>query len=312
MPGALEGLRVVDLTTGLAGPMATMTLSDHGADVVKVEPARGDPQRGVRGLGRHQPREAQRGARPRRRRRPRAAPRARRHRRRARRELRARVPRGARARLRHGSRRPPGARSTARSPATRATPTPPTVPPSTCSCRRARACSTSSPASATARSSCTRRCRASPRRTSRSKASSPRCTPASSPGAGSGWRRRSTRACSRSPRSCGRTSSTGCEPWFEIGFEPRPSIYECADGLWVHSMHFAGGRGKDRSIVWGSWASTRPSSSGTRPGVQAFEDDGPRGDRAHEAPGPARPVLGQRDPDRAGAARATRRSRTSR
>ena len=40
------------------------------------------------------------------------------------------------------------------------------------------------------------------------------------------------------------------EPWFEIGFEPRPSIYECADGLWVHSMHFAGGRGKDRSIVW--------------------------------------------------------------
>ena len=45
MPGALEGLRVVDLTTGLAGPLATMTLGDHGADVVKVEPPGGDPHR---------------------------------------------------------------------------------------------------------------------------------------------------------------------------------------------------------------------------------------------------------------------------
>ena len=45
MPGALEDLRIVDLTTGLAGPLATMTLSDHGADVIKVEPPRGDPQR---------------------------------------------------------------------------------------------------------------------------------------------------------------------------------------------------------------------------------------------------------------------------
>ena len=45
MPGALEDLRIVDLTTGLAGPLATMVLSDHGAEVVKVEPPRGDPQR---------------------------------------------------------------------------------------------------------------------------------------------------------------------------------------------------------------------------------------------------------------------------
>ena len=45
MPGALEGLRIVDLTTGLAGPIATMMLGDHGADVVKVEPPGGDPQR---------------------------------------------------------------------------------------------------------------------------------------------------------------------------------------------------------------------------------------------------------------------------
>src|SRR4029079_19439374 len=40
------------------------------------------------------------------------------------------------------------------------------------------------------------------------------------------------------------------EPWFEIGFELRPSIYECADGLCVHSMRLAGGRGKDRSVIW--------------------------------------------------------------
>jgi crotonobetainyl-CoA:carnitine CoA-transferase CaiB-like acyl-CoA transferase len=49
MPGALDGLRVIDLTTGLAGPLATMTLSDHGAEVVKVEPARGDPNRSYAG-----------------------------------------------------------------------------------------------------------------------------------------------------------------------------------------------------------------------------------------------------------------------
>ncbi len=40
------------------------------------------------------------------------------------------------------------------------------------------------------------------------------------------------------------------EPWVEIAREPQPSIYECADGLWVHSMHMAGGRGKDRSMMW--------------------------------------------------------------
>lgn len=38
----LEGLRVVDLSGGMAGPLTTMLLSDHGADVVKVEPPGGD------------------------------------------------------------------------------------------------------------------------------------------------------------------------------------------------------------------------------------------------------------------------------
>lgn len=42
VPLPLSGIRVVDLTSMLSGPFATMILADMGADVVKVEPPTGD------------------------------------------------------------------------------------------------------------------------------------------------------------------------------------------------------------------------------------------------------------------------------
>ena len=44
-PGACAGIEVLDFSTVISGPMCTMILGDLGADVIKVEPPRGDSTR---------------------------------------------------------------------------------------------------------------------------------------------------------------------------------------------------------------------------------------------------------------------------
>lgn len=47
MPGPFDGVRILDLTTVISGPLATMILGDQGADVIKVEAPNGDYSRHV-------------------------------------------------------------------------------------------------------------------------------------------------------------------------------------------------------------------------------------------------------------------------
>jgi crotonobetainyl-CoA:carnitine CoA-transferase CaiB-like acyl-CoA transferase len=47
MAGALDHLLVLDLTSHLSGPYCAMLLADHGAEVIKIEPPKGDSARGM-------------------------------------------------------------------------------------------------------------------------------------------------------------------------------------------------------------------------------------------------------------------------
>src|SRR5712691_6357736 len=48
--GILDGIRIIDMSTGIAGPVATMLLAEVGADVVKVEPPTPGPDRELPGF----------------------------------------------------------------------------------------------------------------------------------------------------------------------------------------------------------------------------------------------------------------------
>ena len=54
MAGAMSGVRILDLTSMVAGPVATMMLADQGAEVIKIEPLHGELMRhfggGTRGM----------------------------------------------------------------------------------------------------------------------------------------------------------------------------------------------------------------------------------------------------------------------
>src|ERR1700712_4683392 len=49
--GPLSGMRVLDFSIAMAGPLAAMRLGDLGADVIKIEPVTGEWHRQVAGGG---------------------------------------------------------------------------------------------------------------------------------------------------------------------------------------------------------------------------------------------------------------------
>ena len=211
--GILDGIRIVDLSDGIAGPVATLMLAEAGADVVAVEPPGGAANRATTGFhtwmrskrsvvldldaGRR-PRRARPPARRRRRRRAQPRTDARPRARARRRVVGDAVPAADRV-VGAGVAHEPRRRRPARRRAARRW--------------RASGCSTSSRASATDRSSSAARSRAGARRTSRRSASSPGSSPASAPATPGPRTRRWPRARWCRWRCTGAGSSTRRRRW---------------------------------------------------------------------------------------------------
>src|SRR5215470_10977408 len=50
MASAFDGIQIVELAQGVAGPYTGMLLAEQGAEVIKVEPPQGDKARGTPGF----------------------------------------------------------------------------------------------------------------------------------------------------------------------------------------------------------------------------------------------------------------------
>ena len=50
MPGPMDGVRILEVASWTFVPSGSAILADLGAEVIKVEPPTGDPQRGLQNM----------------------------------------------------------------------------------------------------------------------------------------------------------------------------------------------------------------------------------------------------------------------
>jgi len=62
------------------------------------------------------------------------------------------------------------------------------------------------------------------------------------------------------------------DEYWDIPMNPQAGIFECSDGLWVHSMHGGGGRGKDKSAFFDFLGVAEPMRSNDPADMAASEE----------------------------------------